>query len=53
MLFSRVESISQQVNQMAEVSLMMQTGSQQTSATYKLPPVLDDRLTYLEEQVSI
>ena len=45
----RVDLIARKVDEMAESNFMMQSGNSTTQP--KLPPVLDDRINYLEEQV--
>ena len=49
----RVDAIATKVEELSEASLMMQTSSKASASTQaKLPPVLDERITYIEEQVT-
>lgn len=49
----RVDAIAAKVEELSEASLMMQTSNKaNANSQAKLPPVLDERITYIEEQVS-
>ena len=47
-----MDAIATKVEELSEASLMMQTSNKASASTQaKLPPVLDERITYIEEQV--
>ncbi len=51
MLFClRVEVLARKVEEIAESNFMVQSST--STATPKLPPALDERMTYLEDQVN-